>query len=298
MMHRMVALRGELPLVQRVFCLVAVLLMAVFFSSGMAFADPVDPLGGDSSSDTSTSAPAQDSGDSGDSGNDGREPAPAPSPTDHGKATDQMRNYNPMQEYKDQSGIGAGILGIVGKATSFGMWLVFAFFFLVTVFDLAYINVPFTRSWLADANENGQGLALGGGGFGGGMGANDGSQKRSILNKQWVSDEAIQAVASLGGSAQSQTMGMGGMGAGMGMGMGGFGSMNTGAHPTQDANSKRTVMGEYLKKRMVVMILLGMAAVILLTSTLFGFGMDIGTWTLTVISWLVNHVTSLNPSDL
>lgn len=289
------------------FAAVFIALTMSFAGAGIASAESVDPLGGNGSNSSNTeesNAPSADEiqkqldGISGQNSGDEKEidtPGTAEDPTgiNNSPGGDFIKNYQPLSEYNpSDSPILMGVLGFVGKATSFLIWLVVALTFMVTAFDLMYILVPFVRPWLADANEDGQGQSMGGG-FGGGMGgmmggANASAQKKSIMNRQWVSDEAVNAVKSLGGSAQAQTSGGmgGGMGGGFGGGFGGgMGSM--GMAPDQEANTKKTVLGDYFKKRLVVLFILGLAIVVLTGSTVMGFGMDLGTWLMrTVASWI------------
>lgn len=272
-----------------------------FAGAGAALAENVDPLGGNGGSGNtqqSEEGPSyEDIQKQLQNQNSNVEPDNSgtvedPTGINGSPGGDFIKNYQPLTDYNpSDSPILMGVLDFVGKVTSFLIWLVVALTFLVTAFDLLYILVPFVRPWLADANEDGQGNSMGGG-FGGGMGgmmggANASAQKKSIMNRQWVSDEAINAVKSLGGSAQSQTSG--GMGGGMGGFGGGFGGGmgSMGMAPDQEANTKKTVLGDYFKKRIVVLFILGIAIVILTGSTVMGFGMDLGTWLVqTIASWI------------
>lgn len=214
-----------------------------------------------------------------------------------------IKGYNPLKEYNPaESKWASALIWGIGKLTSALMWIIIAFFFLVTTLDFMYIVIPFTRPWLNDANEDGQGSSLPG--FGGGSqamggwgagGANQTAQKRSIMNKQWVSDEAVETVKRLGGSSQAQVGGGGMMGSPMG-GMGGFGAM--GAAPEQDANSTRNVLGTYIKKRVVTFVLLGIGIVLLTSSAILGFGMDVGTFILKVILYIGNMISGADVPEL
>lgn len=214
-----------------------------------------------------------------------------------------IRGYNPLSEF-DPSGnpMMNWVLAFIGKVTSGAIWLIVAFFFFVTAMDLMYILIPFMRPWLVDPNEDGQGGQMPGfggggaamGGWGAG-GANQTSQKKSIFNRQWVSDEAVASVKLLGGSAQAQMGGGGMMGNPMG-GMGGFGAQ--GAAPEQDSNSRRTVLGDWMKARIKVMIMFGIAIVLLTGSTLMGFGMDIGTWLMKFIIYIGQLVSGADVPQL
>lgn len=85
------------------------------------------------------------------------------------------------------------------------------------------------------------------------------------------------------------------MGSPMG-GMGGYGAM--GAAPEQDSNSRKSVLGTYIRKRTFTMILFGMAIVLLTGSTLMGFGMDIGTWLAKVVVYLGGKVSGADVPSL
>lgn len=280
-----------------------------------ASATSMDPLGNNTPTQESTTvSPQQNTNDNAPSGEDvqnqlnnlGNDPntpgtAEDPSGVNNSIGGDFIRNYQPMSDFDPtDSAIANMILNGVGKLTSVLIWLVVAFFFFVTACDFMYILVPFTRSWLADANEDGQGNSMGGG-FGGGMGgmmgqANSSAQKKAIWNKQWVSDEAINAVRRKGGAAQSQMSG--GMGGGVGGGGfgGGFGGGmgQMGMAPDQEDNTTQTVIGFYMKARIRVAVMFGIAIVLLTGSTLMGFGMDIGTWLLKLISALIAKAQGIN----
>lgn len=307
----------------------ATLLVVAFLSIMPAMANDLDPLGGGGSG-SSEEAPTNIDQLMGGSPNSGQQNAPAPttqnapSPNQNREPTPEDRelqerinnevsknnsgrefidNYNPLGDYNpNESAFQSWVLAAIGKVTSFLIWAVVGFFFLVTALDFMYILVPFMRPLLADPNEDGQGNSMPGfgggpaamGGFGAG-GANQTAQKKSLFNRQWVSDEAVNSVKLLGGSAQAQMGGGGMMGNPMG-GMGGFGAM--GAVPEQDSNSRKTVMGDYVKARIKVIILLGVAMVLLTSSTLMGFGMDVGTWILKVILFFGDKLSGTDVTTL
>lgn len=185
--------------------------------------------------------------------------------------------------------IAAPLVKFIGTAISLIMMLTFTIFFFITALDLLYITVPFIRTYLADATQNGGGATMGMGGMGGfggmGGGMGGGGQQnagKSILGKQWVSDEAVAAAANIGGASASQGQQMGGMG------MGGFGG---GMQQTQQA-SKKSVMGEYLKSRLWVMVLLGICLVFL-TSTMFvNTGMLLAEWILGLLGQAQDKIPS------
>lgn len=164
--------------------------------------------------------------------------------------------------------------------------------FLITAIDLLYIAVPPVRRFLYDPNTDGTGAMTGGrmggmggygmrGGYGmGGMGAMGGAQGGAATRKrQWVSDEAVQCAALMGGSAATEGMGaMGGMG-GYGMGMNSMGGAQ--ANPG-DATTK-SVIKTYLFKRMFFLILFAICTVVLTSSVLLGTGANLAQWFLKII---------------
>lgn len=193
---------------------------------------------------------------------------------------DNNPNDNPMLKK---------VLEVVGFLISAGVWILILLTLLQSVIDMAYILLPWIRPTLVDANEDGQGSPMPGfgggsvgmGGFGAG-GANQTSQKRAFLNRNWASDEAISSVKLLGGAAQAQ-MGGGGMAGSPMSGFGGYGAM--GAMPEQDSNSRKTVLGDYFKARVKVFIVLGIAIVLLTSTALLGLGMNFAAWLLKVITY-------------
>lgn len=190
-----------------------------------------------------------------------------------GSITDQFKNNAPIKSEdlaKAKQG-SSWLTGLISVAVATIFYLVLGFVALVTVLDLAYLYVPFVRPYLYTAGTDGTGGFTGQGSVGGG----------SILGKQWVSDEAVQVASMLGGSAQATGHGGGGgFGGGFGGGGfgGGFGGGGFGAQPqqTQEKGGK-SVAYIYLKKRTVALVFLGVAAVLLLFTSVFtDFGFNIG----------------------
>lgn len=292
-------------------------------------AEPIDPLSGDDGESSQQQDQGTDEGESsegsnddtqknydpkenpfGENSEDGNSPSDGEDGARNNTTVDDKDNgrefikgYNPLKEYDPtESKFASFLLWGVGKLTSALIWLTVAAFFFITALDFLYIIAPFMRPWLNDANEDGQGNSMpgmGGGSVGmggfGNMGANQTAQKRSIANRQWVSDEAVECVKLLGGSSQAQMGGGGMMGSPMG-GMGGYGAM--GAAPEQDSNSRKSVLGTYIRKRTFTMILFGIAIVLLTGSTLMGFGMDIGTWLAKVVVYLGGKVSGADVPSL
>lgn len=151
--------------------------------------------------------------------------------------------------------------------------------FLITALDLLYISVPPIRGLLYSGGQS-QGASMGmSGGYGGrgyGMGM-QGSQSTS-KGSQWVSDEAVQCSALIGGGS-SQSMGMGGYGMQGGM--------------QQQQMSTKSVIMTYFKKRVFFIILFAICTIILTSSILLGTGVNIAQWGMKLIEILNNSIPTL-----
>lgn len=162
--------------------------------------------------------------------------------------------------------------------------LVFAFVFIITGLDLLYISVPPIRGFLYKGDAGGQqgGGMMGGYGMRGGMmgGGQQGGQEKPT---QWISDEAIQCTAMLGGGGQQGGGMMGG-----GMYGGGMGGMQGG----QDQMSKKSVIGMYFKKRIFFMILLAICAIVLTSSVLLGTGVNLALWLTKMLNMINGNIPS------
>jgi len=142
--------------------------------------------------------------------------------------------------------------------------------FLITALDLLYISVPPIRGLLYSGGQS-QSASMGMGGMG-----MQGSQ--SSKGSQWVSDEAIQCSALIGGGS-SQSMGMSGMGM--------QGSMQ------QQSMGTKSVIMTYLKKRAFFVILFAICTIILTSSILLGTGVNIAQWCMKLIEILNNSIPTL-----
>lgn len=166
--------------------------------------------------------------------------------------------------------------------------LIFAGLFLITALDLFYITFPPVRNLLYKAGTDGTGAYTGGGMAGGygrgmmGMGMAGAGGAAGGTNKptQWVSDEAVQCAALMGGSAQAQNGG-GMMGGGM------YGGMQ--GQPQQQMSTK-SVIGTYFRKRIFFMILLVLCAIILTSSALLGTGVNLALWGVRLIDMLNGYI--------
>lgn len=146
--------------------------------------------------------------------------------------------------------------------------------FLITALDLLYISVPPIRGLLYSGGSS-QSMGMGGYGMRGGM------QQSSGKTSQWVSDEAVQCSALLGGSGGStQSMGMGGYG------------MQGGMQQQQSGGTKSVIL-TYLKKRIFFIILFAVCTVILTSSILLGTGVNLAQWGMKLIEILNNSIPTL-----
>ena len=98
---------------------------------------------------------------------------------------------------------------------------------------------------------------------------------------QWVSDEAVNCAAMLGGSAQSA---QGGMMPGMGMGYGAMGAM--GAQQQQGQMKTKSVIAMYFKKRLFFLILLAICIIVLTSSAIMNCGVNLAEWFLKIVNML------------
>ena len=117
------------------------------------------------------------------------------------------------------------------------------------------------------------------------------SGTNSIGSRQWVSDEAVQVASMLGGSAQAN-----GHGSPMGMGMpmgGPMGMTGAQSHQKQQGGG-RVAIGVYVQKRVVFLVLLGLATVLLFTSAFTDFGINVGGMLLNVLSVIADKLSSIS----
>lgn len=144
--------------------------------------------------------------------------------------------------------------------------------FVITALDLAYIAIPPVRGFLFTANTDGTGApTMGRGGYGGyGPGYGGGSQQRA-KRRQWVSDEAVQCAAMIGGSARTENSGYG-------------------APQNTQPMTTRNVISVYLVKRAFFMVVLMVSIIVLSSSILTGTGINLANWGLKIISAFNNFI--------
>lgn len=178
------------------------------------------------------------------------------------------------------------ITNIIGYITGGIIILTVVGVVAITALDLLYIAVPPTRNFLYKAGTDGTG------GFGrmGGMamgagGAAQGSNKPT----QWVSDEAVNCAAMLGGSAQSAQ-------GGMMPGMGGYGAMGAmgamGAQQQQGQMKTKSVIAMYFKKRLFFLILLAICIIVLTSSAIMNCGVNLAEWFLKIVNMLNGRMSA------
>lgn len=195
-----------------------------------------------------------------------------------GTMSDYLQNREVIgdKEMQKANNLASPIVSVIGTIGGFLVLIASAAIFAITGLDLLYIGVPALRSFLAPAQSSGGGMGMGGMGMGGmGMG---GAQQQS-QGRQWVSDEALAAVQSMGGGQSSGGgMGMGGMG----MGMGGMGSMGG----AQQQQSTKSVIIQYLKKRTFFIVIFFVCTIVLTSSIVSDCGINLGKLLLKAISAL------------
>ena len=197
-----------------------------------------------------------------------------------------QRNLEPGQLEKASETM-SPIVNLLGYIAGGIIILTVAGVTVITALDLLYIAVPPVRNFLykggAEAGMAGgmPGMGMGGYGMRGRMGMAGGQQ--SVGTRQWVSDEAVACAALLGGGAQAQ----GGMMSG-GM-MGGYGAMGgmaqMGANQ-QQAQSTKSVIGMYFKKRIFFMILLALCIIVLTSSAIMNCGVNLAEWFIKIVNML------------
>jgi hypothetical protein len=194
---------------------------------------------------------------------------------------DFISNHRGMtsEQLSTASQVVSPITNIFGYISGGIVALVMAGIFLITALDLLYISIPPVRPLLYTPGTDGTGaMTAGRGGFGGYGGMQQGNQ--GSRKHQWVSDEAVQCAAMLGGSSGTE-----------GMGMMNRGGMGYGAQP-QSQMSKGSVIKTYLIKRAFFMVLLAVCVIILMSSALLGTGVNLANWGLKILD-AIKNVTSV-----
>lgn len=223
--------------------------------------------------------------------------------------SDYLHGYTPVtgENMKSASTVASPIVNFLGTVAGGIIMVASAAIFVVTALDLCYIGLPFCRGWLnpeyaSGGASQGGGMPMGGMGMGrgmmggmmgGGMMGAGGAQAgggmvESGLRRKWVSDEAVFCVNTYAAHAQSagqqggMPMGGGMMGGGMMGGMGGMGGMQGGQQ--QQSMPTKSVIFEYLKKRVFFIIVFSVCAVLLMSSVLMDCGINIAQLVIKVIN--------------
>lgn len=240
---------------------------------------------------TETTAPSNDSDSNG--GNSAGEmlngiQSQTVSPEDKG-VSDWLKNQKTMdpKHLEKASETMNPIVNLLGYVAGGIIVLTVAGVVVITALDLMYIAIPPIRNVLykggAAAGAGGM-MSAGGMGMHGRFGMMGGGAQGAQQTRQWVSDEAVACAALLGGGAQAQ----GAMGGGMGMmgGYGGMGGMQAMGANQQQAQSTKSVIGMYFKKRLFFLILLALCIIVLTSSALMNCGVNIAQWVLKIINML------------
>lgn len=236
---------------------------------------------------TETTAPSNDSDSNG--GNSAGEmlngiQSQTVSPEDKG-VSDWLKNQKTMdpKHLEKASETMNPLVNLLGYVAGGIIVLTVAGVVVITALDLMYIAIPPIRNVLYKGGAAGAGGMMGAGGMGmhGRFGMMGGGAQQT---RQWVSDEAVACAALLGGGAQAQ----GAMGGGMGMmgGYGGMGGMQAMGVNQQQAQSTKSVIGMYFKKRVFFLILLALCIIVLTSSALMNCGVNIAQWVLKIINML------------
>lgn len=264
--------------------------MVMIFSCSAVFATDLDNIANDGDS---SSSHQYDNGSS----------SPSDDDESYNSITDYVTGYNYTTEGQMQkaSTFASPITNAIGTITGFIVMITVALVGLVTALDLLYIAVPFTRSFLNPMQAQAGGAPMGGMGMGGmgmgmrggmGMGgmAQGGAGGEYGLHRKWVSDEAVACVNMANAQSQPQGAmgGMGGMGA-MG-GMGGMGGMGAQAQP----QNTRSVIGTYLKKRIIFLVIFAIALTLLLSSLFTDCGLNLAELLYKIISKFNTSVANAN----
>lgn len=246
-----------------------------------------DNIGGNA---TETTAPSNDSSNNG--GNSSGEmlnsiQSQTVSPEDKG-VSDWLKNQKSMdpKHLEKASETMNPIVNLLGYVAGGIIVLTVAGVVVITALDLMYIAIPPIRNVLYKGGAAGAGGMMGAGGMGmhGRFGMMGGGAQGAQQPRQWVSDEAVACAALLGGGAQAQ----GAMGGGMGMmgGYGGMGGMQAMGANQQQAQSTKSVIGMYFKKRLFFLILLALCIIVLTSSALMNCGVNLAQWVLKIINML------------
>lgn len=199
---------------------------------------------------------------------------------DVGAIGDYMRGYTPVddEDMAKANQMASPITNFIGSVIGVIVVLASTGIFLITALDLCYIGIPFTRHLLT-------------------------------MKYQLVSDEALACAPGAAAPQQSGGMNgqMGGFGGGMNSQMGGFGGgmnsgfgggMNGGMNgfgggmnsmggqmgAQQGQPSTKSCVVQYLKKRIVFIVVFTICTIILLSSAITGCGINLASLLLKILN--------------
>lgn len=204
---------------------------------------------------------------------------------DVGAIGDYMRGYNPVddEDMAKANQIASPITNFIGSAIGVIVVIASAGIFLITALDLCYIGIPFTRRLLtmkyqlvsdealactpgaAPQQAGGMGGQMGGmnGGMSGGMGGFGGGMNSGF-----------------GGGMNGGMSSMGGYGGGMSA----MGGMNGQMGAQQGQQGTKSCVVQYLKKRVVFIVVFTICTIILLSSAITGCGINLASLLLKILN--------------
>ncbi len=210
--------------------------------------------------------------------------------------TDYLSNYNALTDdnLATAQKTLSPLTNIIGTIIGMILVLTIALIGFVTAVDLLYLAVPFLRPILN--KENNQQMA---GMTGYGRGSFNMQQPMgNETGFRLVSDEAIQAIQT---SMPQNPLNGGGMpGMGMGMGMGGYGGGfggGFGMQPMQQQQAPRaskSVISQYLKKRVVFLVVFAVAVVLLFSSAWNKCGINVAAFILKLVGKGTSSLGNIN----
>lgn len=172
---------------------------------------------------------------------------------------DFFKNYNAVtsEHLNKANATVSPLTNVIGYLVGGILSVTTAAIFLITVIDLLYLSVPFTRGFLCGS-------------------------------KQYVSDEAVASLGSKSGGMQSGMNSMQGNTGGMNSGYGAMGMQSGGM---QQANSSsKSIMLTYFKKRVFFVILFAVCSIILTSSILLGTGVNLAQWGHNILEAINNAI--------
>ena len=195
--------------------------------------------------------------------------------------SDYLKGYNPItsEQMAEAVTITSPIVNFLGIVSGAIITVVWAAVFVVTAIDFLYIAVPTVRPLIDGGGTQQSGMMQGGYG-------SYGSMQPQQQNKGFrlVSDEAKDVVTLHAGGGQQQG---GGYNGGYG---GGYGQV--GMQQPQKQNTK-LLIGEYLKKRTLFMIIFTIATTLLMSSVFTDCGLNLAELAIKIFEKLNGKIASV-----